>query len=148
MKKKEKKNKTVSVLIILFIIVVFCCAIGYKLANRQVYIPDIPNSHNLSSISYELPTGIITVAEEDKMDKILEGLHGLNLSTKTVSVQDVPVDVEDIVYIRFYYKEDAVGNLYIYKRNGKYYAEEPYNGIYKIDEEKYNYIIDLIKESE
>lgn len=148
MKKKEKKNKIVSYLVILFLVVAFGCGLWYKLANRQVYIPDIPNSHNLSSISYELPTGIITVAEEEKMDKILEGLHSLNLSTKTVSVQDSPTDVEDIVYIRFYYKEDAVGNLFIYKKNNKYYAEEPYNGIYKIDEEKYNYIIDLVKESE
>ena len=148
MKKEEKKNKFVSFLVVLFVLGVFGCAIWYKFANRQVYIPDIPNSHNLSSISYELPTGIITIAEEGKMDKILEGLHNLNLSTKTVSVQEVPTDVEDIVYIRFYYKEDAVGNFYIYKRNEKYYAEEPYNGIYKIDEEKYNYIIDLVKESE
>ena len=142
----KNKNKLVSVLLVIFII----CAIGgivwYKLATRQVFVPDIPNSYNLSSISYELPTGIITVAEEEKMDKILNGLHDLDLSTQSVSVQDVPTDVENIVYIRLYYKEDAVGNFYIYSKNDKYYFEEPYNGIYKITEDDYNYIISLIEE--
>ena len=96
---------------------------------------------------YELESGIVTVATEEKMDIILNGLFELNLRTKSVSVQDAPTDVENLVSIRLYYKEeDVVGNFYIYKKKNNYYFEEPYNGIYKIDEEKYNYIIDLVKE--
>lgn len=142
----KSKNKFVSILLVIFIIVALGGIIWYKLASRQVFIPDIPNSYNLSSISYELPTGIVTVAEEEKMDKILNGLHELNLSTQLVSVQDYPTDVENIVAIRFNYREDAVGNLYIYSKKDKYYLEEPYNGIYKITKDEYNYIIDLIDE--
>ena len=141
------KNKLVSILIVLFIFIGLGGIVWYKLESRQVYIPDIPNSHNLSSISYELDSGIVTVADEEKMNNILNGLFELDLSTKSVSVQDVPVNVEDLVAIRLYYKEeDVVGNFYIYRKNNNYYFEEPYNGIYKIDAEKYNYIIDLIKE--
>lgn len=143
----KKKNKIIGFILILFIIVAVIGIIWYKMITRQVYVPDIPNSHNLSSISYELPGGLVTVAEEEKMDKVLNGLYELELSTQNVSVQDVPTHVLDLVAIRFYYKEDdVVGNFYIYRKNDKYYLEEPYNGIYKITEEEYNYIIDLIKE--
>lgn len=142
----KNKNKLVSILLVVAIICAIAGIIWYKLETRQVYVPDIPNSHNLSSISYELPTGIVTVAEEEKMDMVLEGLHSLDLSTKTVSIQDAPTDVENLVYIRFYYKEDAVGTFYIYSKKDKYYLEEPYNGIYKITLDEYNYIIGLVEE--
>ena len=142
-----KKNKIISILLVIFVVLAIIGIVWYKMENRQVYVPDIPNSHNLSSISYELPSGLITVAEEDKMDKILNGLYDLELSTQEESVQGVPMGVEDLVAIRLYYKEDdAVGNFYIYKVKDKYYLEEPYNGVYKISEKDYNYIIDLIKE--
>ena len=141
------KNKLISGLLMLFVLVVILGVVWYKMETRQVYILDIPNSHNLSSISYELPGGLVTVAEEEKMDKVLNGIYELDLSTQSESVQDVPTEVEDLVAIRFYYKEDdVVGNFYIYRKKDKYYLEEPYNGIYKISEEDYNYIIDLVKE--
>ena len=144
---KKKKSKLLGFIIFIIIAGVFAFLIWQKFENSDVYILDIPNSHNLSSISYELESGIVTVMTEEEMDKVLNGIYDLNLSTKSVSVQDYPVDVENLVAIRFYYKEeDTVGNFYIYKRNNKFYLEEPYNGIYKISEGDYNYIIDLIKE--
>lgn len=147
MEKKKMKSRVVGFIIFLFVILVFGVLVWYKLENREVYILDIPNSHNLSSISYELESGIVTVMTEEEMDKVLNGIYDLNLSTQSVSVQDSPTEAEHLVAIRFYYKEeDSVGNFYIYKRKDKYYLEEPYNGVYKISEEDYNYIIDLIKE--
>lgn len=143
----KSKNKLVCGLIVLFVIVAVAGLVWYKLETRQEYILDIPNSYNLSSISYELESGSVTVMTEEEMDRVLNGIYDLNLSTKSVSVQDFPTDVEHLVAIRFYYKEeDTVGNIYIYKKKDKYYLEEPYNGVYKITEENYNYIIDLVKE--
>lgn len=143
----KNKNKLVSILVVIIVFGFIAGVIWYKWVNRDVYILDIPNSYNLSSIAYELESGSITVATEEGMDKVLDGLHNLNLETQDVSVQDVPSDVEHLVAIRLYYKEeDTVGNFYIYKRKDNYYLEEPYNGLYKITEEEYNYIIDLIKE--
>ena len=143
----KNKNKLVSILLILFVVAMIIGLVWYKLETRQEYILDIPNSYNLSSISYELESGIETVMTEEEMNKILNGIYDLNLKTKSVSIQEYPTDVENLVAIRFYYKEeDTVGNIYIYKRKDKYYLEEPYNGIYKITEDNYNYIIDLIKE--
>lgn len=143
----KNKNKLVSILIVIIVFGFIAGILWYKWSNRDTYILDIPNSYNLSSISYELESGSITISDEAAMDKVLNGLHDLGLSTQDESVQDVPINCENLVPIRFYYKEeDTVGNFYIYKRKDKYYLEEPYNGVYKITEEEYNYIIDLIKE--
>ncbi len=143
----KNKNKIVSILIVIIVFLFIAGIIWYKWSNRATFVLDIPNSYNLSSIAYELESGSVTVATEEGMDKVLEGLHNLNLSTQDESVQDVPTNAEHLVAIRLYYKEeDTVGNFYIYKRKDKYYLEEPYNGVYKITEEEYNYIIDLIKE--
>ena len=147
MMKKKRKSNSFYLVIALLLFVVVGVVIWYKYENRQVYIPDIPNSYNLSSIAYELESGFITIADEERTDVILNGLYDLDLKTKSESIQDYPVDVEGLVSIRFYYKEkDTVGNLYVYRKKNKYYLEEPYNGIYKITEEEYNYIIDLVKD--
>lgn len=143
----KNKNKIVSILIVIIVFLFIAGIIWYKWSNRATFVLDIPNSYNLSSIAYELESGSVTVATEEGMDKVLEGLHNLNLSTQDESIQDIPTNAECMVAIRLYYKEeDTVGNFYIYKRKDKYYLEEPYNGVYKITEEEYNYIIDLIKE--
>ena len=143
----ERKNKIVSIFLVLLVFLVIGFIILYKLSARQVYILDIPNSYNLSSISYELPDGLVTISDEVAMDKVLDGLYDLELSTQSVSVQEVPTDVLELVAIRLYYREDdVVGNFYIYRKNNNHFLEEPYNGIYKITEEEYNYIINLIKD--
>lgn len=142
----KNKNKIVSIIVAVVVVLAIGGIVWYKLATRQVYVPDIPNSHNLSSISYELPTGIVTVAETEKMDKILNGLSELNLKTQSVSVQDAPTEVENLVSIRLNYKEDAVGSFYLYSKKEKYYIEEPYNGIYKISEDDYDFVVSLIGE--
>lgn len=142
----KNKNKIVSIIVAVVVVLAIGGIVWYKLATRQVYVPDIPNSHNLSSISYELPTGIVTVAETEKMDKILNGLSELNLKTQSVSVQDAPTEVENLVSIRLNYKEDAVGSFYLYSKKKKYYIEEPYNGIYKISEDDYDFVVSLIEE--
>ena len=143
----KKKSRKLFYLGAVLLFVVVGIVIWYRYEHRQVYILDIPNSHNLSSISYELESGLVTVMTEEEMDKILNGIYDLHLKTQSESVQDFPVDVEDLVAIRFYYKEeDTVGNFYLYKKKDKYYLEEPYNGIDKISEETYNYIINLVEE--
>ena len=142
----KNKNKIVSIIVAVVVVLAIGGIVWYKLATRQVYVPDIPNSHNLSSISYELPTGIVTVAETEKMDKILNGLSELNLKTQSVSVQDAPTEVENLVSIRLNYREDAVGSFYLYSKKEKYYIEEPYNGIYKISEDDYDFVVSLIEE--
>lgn len=141
----KRKNNFLYVLIFFVVVLIIGVIIWYKLATRKTYTLGVPNSYDLSSISYELPTGIETVADEEKMNIVLNGLDKLNLKTKTVSVEDIPTNVDDLVSIRLNFKEDDVDSFYLYSLNGKYYIEEPYNGIYKLSKKQYDYIITLIK---
>ena len=66
MKRIKNKNKKTSIPLIFILVLVFIgCIIWYKLYTRDVYILDIPNSYNLSSIVYETDNGITTLYEED-----------------------------------------------------------------------------------
>lgn len=144
---KKKKSSLFYIVILFIVILVIGLILWWKLSTGELYELDVPKAYNLSSISYELDSGSITVATEEEMNKVLNGISKLNLSTKKVSVQDIPVGVEMLVPIRLYYKEDdTLGTYYLYKKNDKYYLEEPYNGIYDITDEDYNYIIGLVRE--
>lgn len=140
----KRQNKLVKILLVIFIVCAVVGVIWYKYATRQVYVPDIPNSYNLHSIAIESDTGINTTSDEAEMEEILNGLYDLGLKTQGESIQDYPIDVDDLVAIRFNYREDSVGTLYVYTKNGKYYLEEPYNGVYKLEENEYNYIMNLV----
>lgn len=52
-------------------------------------------------------------------------------STKKESVQDVP-QAESYIKIDFRF-ETGTSTIFAYEDSGKYYIEQPYQGIYKID---------------
>ena len=51
--------------------------------------------------------------------------------TKKESVQDIP-QVESYIKIDFQF-ETGTSTIFAYEDSGKYYIEQPYQGIYKID---------------
>ena len=57
---------------------------------------------------------------------------------KEESIQDYPVNAENIIKIEFDFKEGGQSLLYVYKKSEKMYIEVPYNGIYRINGDEYN----------
>lgn len=49
--------------------------------------------------------------------------------TETESIQDSPVNVDDEIKINFYFDEENCSTVFVYKKNFKYYIEQPYNGM-------------------
>ena len=68
---------------------------------------------------------------------VLSG-SGKGRTTNEESVQDYPVNAEDIIKIEFNLKDEKQSTLFVYKKNGKMYIETPYNGIYRINGDEYN----------
>lgn len=66
--------------------------------------------------------------------------YGVKRITETESIQDSPVNVYNEIKINFYSDKENISTLFVYKRNFKYYIEQPYNGIYKISADEYNSI--------
>ena len=85
--------------------------------------------------------------KEFKDEETIKEIHDVFTDKKThiESVNDVPVNPDILYFVKF--RNDA-GNsklAYIYKKDNKYYIEQPYNGIYQITEEEYSRIEKFIK---
>ncbi|NMA50361.1 MAG: DUF5301 domain-containing protein [Mollicutes bacterium] len=67
------------------------------------------------------------------------------LNTNKESYYDNPLNPEELYQMNIKGRRKEI-IIYFYKKENKYYIEQPYNGIYKINEEKYNFLKDYINE--
>lgn len=81
-----------------------------------------------------------TVETAENIENVLNMLGGTERITAEESVQDSPVDSDEEIKIDFIFDEGAISTLFVYEKNGKYYIEQPYNGIYEITQDEYNNI--------
>ena len=86
----------------------------------------------LLSISIDITFGENTVSHSDKtwISEIIADISSSE-PTKKESVQDFP-QVESYIKIDFRL-ETGTSTIFAYEDRGKYYLEQPYQGIYKID---------------
>ena len=94
----------------------------------------LPQANGVTSI--DITNGENTVSCSDK-SWISEVLAGISNSEPTgrLSVQDVPLADN---YIRIDIRHaPATTSLFAYEDGGKYYIEQPYHGIYRIDGQLY-----------
>ena len=83
-------------------------------------------------ISIDITVGENTVSHSDKtwISEIIADISSSE-PTKKESVQDVP-QAESYIKIDFQF-ETGTSTIFAYEDSGKYYIEQPYQGIYKID---------------
>ena len=91
---------------------------------------------------------IVTIADADQTQEVIlpeaetkEFLIEMENMTPTSlqSIQDIPAqEIEHVVTI----KGEKTQIFYFYSENGKYYAEQPYNGIYECTQEFYDSLKD------
>lgn len=90
----------------------------------------LPQTDEIKSI--DITVGENTVNHSDKtwISEVIADISGSE-PTKKESVQDVP-RAESYIKIDFRL-ETGISTLFAYEDSGKYYLEQPYQGIYKID---------------
>ena len=83
-------------------------------------------------ISIDITVGENTVSHSDKtwISEIIADISSSE-PTKKESVQDVP-QAESYIKIDFQF-ETGTSTIFAYEDSGKYYIEQPYQGIYKIN---------------
>ena len=102
--------------------------------------------------TYALNDNYFEITDKDIIDKIYNIFEGLE--TKKVSKTYNPDNPDELYKIKFIcdpvkllysdkVREDTI--IEVYKKNGKYYAEQRYNGIYEITEGDFNSIKSYIK---
>lgn len=94
----------------------------------------LPEASTVTSIDVTVGEDIINHADKTWISEAISNISEAEPSSKE-SVQDVPM-VEN--YIKIYFRfETGTSTLFAYEDEGKYYVEQPYQGIYEIDSQLY-----------
>lgn len=131
---KKKNIIFIIVGIILIIVMVGGCFI---FLNKTEYTLTLPKGiDNFSSIALEFDGDVRTIENSENMQNLMDKLIGTGRTTYEESFQELPTSVDGKIAITF--NDDKESRIFIYKKNGKYYIEQPYNGVYEITEGEYN----------
>lgn len=103
----------------------------------RTYTLTLPEAGKLESI--QLTQGTDTAAVGD-MGMLLELLTGTERKTRSESIQDCPVNAENVVQIDFRFKEQGISTVFVYQKGRSFFIEQPYNGVYRISEEEFREI--------
>ena len=132
----------------IFIIILLVCvggALGILYFNKSSYALNIPSDDSVYNINLEQNGKKIEVSEQDKIKDIIYIISEVKRTTTSESIQDSPINIENEIKIDFKYKENKTSTVFVYKKKGKYFIEQPYNGIYRISPDKYNSIEKYIR---
>lgn len=117
--------------------------------NKKNFKLNLPKEDKLKNITLEKNSNKLDILDEEEIKNIIYVLNGFgeDRTTKEESVQDYPVNANEIIKIEFNFKGEEKGKsiLFIYKKGNKSFIEVPYNGIYKINEDEYNSIEKYIR---
>ncbi len=139
-----KNNKKLFILLGVLIVILLIVAIAYQNRDRRTYELNLPQVEDLSKIELKRNEMSVGIYKTEEIKDIINVLSGVKRITKTESIQDSPVNVNDKIQVDFILSEDiihkAVSTIFLYEKNERYYIEQPYNGIYQISADEYNSI--------
>ncbi|RKJ38914.1 hypothetical protein D7X94_14320 [Acutalibacter sp. 1XD8-33] len=136
----------------IFVIVLSCCCVGavlllaavhFWLSGMRSYELHLPDFGDLKGVALTQKGGEEIHLMDAYGEDVLFILKGQGRSTRTESVQDAPVNVEDWIKIDLRFHKAGTSTLFVYQkpsREGEYFIEQPYNGIYEISGDEYNSI--------
>ena len=136
---------------LIFIIVLLVCVstilgvLYFNKVYKSSYVLNIPSKDNVYNISLEQNGKRTQVNEQDKINDIINIVGEVKRTTTNESVQDSPINVENEIKIDFEYDENKTSTVFVYKKKGKYFIEQPYNGIYRISLDDYSSIEKYIR---
>ena len=135
-----KKGKMIFIIILLVCVGGVLGILYFNKINKSSYTLNIPSDDSVYSINLEQNGKRIEVSEQDKIKDIIYIISEVKRTTTNESIQDSPINVENEIKIDFKYKENKTSTVFVYKKKGKYFIEQPYNGIYRISPDEYNSI--------
>ena len=135
-----KKEKMIFIIILLVCVGGVLGILYFNKINKYSYTLNIPSDDSVYSINLEQNGKRIEVSEQDKIKDIIYVISEVKRTTTNESIQDSPINVENEIKIDFEYEENKTSTVFVYKKNGKYFVEQPDNGIYRISPDEYNSI--------
>ena len=126
------KQKIVFIILGILLVIIFTLGLAYHFRDRRTYELNLPEIEEIIRIELERKGDGVALFEIEEMEDVRNVLYGVKRITETESIQDSPVNVDDEIKINFYFDEEKCSTVFVYKKNFKYYIEQPYNGIYRI----------------
>lgn len=130
-------QKRIFALIGILLFAVLALGIGFHFITKRTYELHLPQSENLELVSLKQNGEETVIHDSGKIEEILDTIGGTQRTTKEESIQDTPVNANGEIRVDFHFTEGGTSTLFIYEKNGKYFIEQPYNGIYPMGEEEY-----------
>ncbi len=136
-------KKKILIIIIVTIFIISFLVYGFLEANNiegKYTLNLINKTKTIEIIKNDI---VIEINDKKKINKIYNILKELN--TNKESYYESPLNASNLIKITFKGRKDKK-DIYLYIKDNKYYIEQPYNGVYEIDEEKYNKIKEYLNE--
>jgi len=120
--------------------------INYNRVQKKEYTINLFKLEEISSITIDTLSQYDN-KKEFKDEESIKEIYDVFTDKKThiESINDVPVNPDILYFIKFKNIAENSKSAYIYKKDNKYYIEQPYNGIYPITEDEYTKIEKYIK---
>ena len=115
------------------ILTLFACS---KKANPIV----LPQSSDVVSVDVIDGENTVNCSDKTWIDEVINGLSDSKPTNKQ-SVQDFP-QVDNYIKVELNSQTEKT-TVFVYKDKGKFYIEQPYNGIYIIDSDLYKMFWEL-----
>lgn len=115
------------------ILTLFACG---KKANPIV----LPQSSDVVSVDVTVGENTVNCSDKTWIDEVISGLSD-SKPTNRDSVQDFP-QVDNYIKVELNSQTEKT-TVFVYKDKGKFYIEQPYNGIYIIDSDLYKMFWEL-----
>ena len=111
------------------------CILTLAACGKKAAPITLPQADKITSIDITIEENTVSHSDKTWMSEIIADISSSE-PTKKESVQDCP-QVESYIKIDVQF-ETGTSTLFAYEDSGKYYLEQPYQGIYKIDSQLYS----------
>lgn len=113
--------------------------------NKEIVLPNAKNITKIEIMDNVSKYGK-KISNTKEISKLISDIKNNSKGTNIESVNDQPTNIDNYIIIKFHHK-DAEKNpsvAYIYQKKGNSYIEQPYAGIWKLNQEIFNSISELI----
>ena len=111
------------------------CVLTLVACGKRAAPITLPQADEITSIDITIEENTVSHSDKTWISEVIADISSSE-PTKKESVQDVP-QAESYIKIDFQF-ETGTSTLFAYEDSGKYYVEQPYQGIYKIDSQLYS----------
>ena len=128
-------------------LVALVCILGLTACDgdKQVELL-LPNVENITEVDVMENSSNVSnkITSKEEIAKIITEINEHSKSTNKESMNDQPTNVDSYITMTFYHhnaeNEQKEGCIYLYQEKGNSYVEQPYAGIWKLEDEVFSWI--------